>query len=94
MEKFDKNLLKMIVCPETGRDLISVANTGPTALIKSNGKIDKLFPTNKELVQSVELTLNNRKTIYMFLGDIPLLLSLFISFIGLLRLRKSYLRDI
>ncbi len=22
MEKFDKNLLKMIVCPETGRDLI------------------------------------------------------------------------
>ena len=79
---------------ETAKDLISVSNTGPTSLIRSDGEINKLFPSNEELIESVELSLNKRKTFYTTFGDAPLILTLCISFISLIRLNKYHLRDI
>ena len=73
---------------ETSRNLISVSNTGPTSLIRSNGRIDTLLPPNKELVQLVELELNSKKTIYTSLFDFPIIVVIFISLLGVLRLRR------
>jgi len=73
---------------ETSKNLISVSNTGPTSLIRSNGKIDTLLPANKELVEVVDLELNNKKTLYTVLADYPLILIFSISLIGVLRLRN------
>ena len=73
---------------ETSKNLISVSNTGPTSLIKSNGRIDTLLKPNKELVQLVDLELNGKKTLYTFISDLPLILVIFITLIGVLQLRK------
>tara|TARA_B100000965_G_scaffold52652_1_gene39253 strand:+ start:73 stop:630 length:558 start_codon:yes stop_codon:yes gene_type:complete len=73
---------------ETSKNLISVSNTGPTSLIKSNGKIDTLLKPNKEIVQLVELELNSKKTVYTYIYDLPLISFFFISLIGVLRLQK------
>ena len=63
---------------ETDRDLISVSNTGPTALIKGSGRIDFLFSPFKEEVSSIEVDLRKGKTGYMIFGELPLLV-IFIS---------------
>ena len=73
---------------ETSKNLISVSNTGPTSLIKSNGRIDTLLEPNKEHVQLVDLELNEKKTLYTYISDLPLILIGFISLIGVLRSRK------
>ncbi|WP_269606626.1 apolipoprotein N-acyltransferase [Prochlorococcus marinus] len=73
---------------ETSKNLISVSNTGPTSLIKSNGKIDTLLEPNKELVKLVDLELNGKRTLYILMCDVPLISTVFISLIGVLRLRK------
>ena len=73
---------------ETSKNLISVSNTGPTSLIRSNGEIDTLLPSNKELIALVDLELNSKKTIYTVLADFPMLLVALISLIGVLRLRN------
>ena len=73
---------------ETSKNLISVSNTGPTSLIKSNGIIDTLLKPNKELVKLVELELNGKKTLYTFISDLPLISVMLISLLGVLRLRK------
>ena len=73
---------------ETSKNLISVSNTGPTSLIKSNGRIDTLLNPNKELVQLVVLELNGKKTLYTFISDLPLASVILISLIGVLQLRK------
>jgi len=73
---------------ETSKNLISVSNTGPTSLIRSDGKIDTLFPSGKELVGLVDLELNSKKTAYTILADLPLLLVILISLIGVIRLRN------
>ena len=73
---------------ETAKNLISVSNTGPTSLIKSNGKIETLLSSNKELISLVDLELNSKKTIYTVLADFPILLVILVSLIGVLRLRN------
>tara|TARA_Y100001968_G_scaffold318503_1_gene348797 strand:- start:512 stop:1984 length:1473 start_codon:yes stop_codon:yes gene_type:complete len=73
---------------ETSKNLISVSNTGPTSLIRSNGEIDTLLPPNKELVKLVELELNSKKTLYTLSTDFPVILVSLISLIGVLRIRK------
>ena len=73
---------------ETSKNLISVSNTGPTSLIRSNGRIDTLLPPNKDLIELVELELNSKKTAYTFLSDWPIILVVLISLIGVLRLRR------
>ena len=73
---------------ETSKNLISVSNTGPTSLIKSNGRIDTLLKPNKELVQQVDLELNGKKTLYALISDLPMIAVILISLICVLRLRK------
>jgi apolipoprotein N-acyltransferase len=73
---------------ETSKNLIAVSNTGPTSLIKSNGRIDTILKPNKELVKLVDLELNGKKTLYSLNSDLPLISIVFISLIGVLRLRK------
>ena len=73
---------------ETSKNLISVSNTGPTSLIKSNGRIDTLLKPNKELVQLVELELNGKKTLYTLISNLPMIAVILISLICVLRLRK------
>ena len=73
---------------ETSKNLISVSNTGPTSLIRSNGEIDTLLPSNKEIITLVDLELNSKKTIYTVLADFPMFLVALISLIGVLRLRN------
>ena len=73
---------------ETSKNLISVSNTGPTSLIRSNGAIDTLLPSNKELIALVDLELNSKKTIYTVLANLPLYLVALISLIGVLKFRN------
>ena len=72
---------------ETSKNLISVSNTGPTSLIKSNGRIDTLLKPNEELVQLADLELNGKKTLYTLISDLPMIAIILISLIGVLRLR-------
>ena len=72
---------------ETSKNLISVSNTGPTSLIKSNGRIDTLLKPNEELVQLADLELNGKKTLYTLISDLPMIAVILISLIGVLRLR-------
>ena len=73
---------------ETSKNLISVSNTGPTSLIKSNGRIDTLLKPNEELVQLADLELNGKKTLYTLISDLPMIAVTLISLIGVLQLRK------
>ncbi len=73
---------------ETSKNLISVSNTGPTALIRNNGQIDTLLSPNKELVKLVDLELNSRKTVYTSISDFPMVFLTLISLISVLRLRN------
>jgi len=73
---------------ETSKNLISVSNTGPTSLIKNNGRIDTLLKPNKELVQLVDLELNGKKTLYTYASDLPMITATLVSLIVVLRLRK------
>ena len=73
---------------ETSKNLISVSNTGPTSLIKNNGRIDTLLKPNKELVQLVDLELNGKKTLYTYASDLPMITANLVSLIVVLRLRK------
>tara|TARA_B100000965_G_scaffold310633_1_gene270010 strand:+ start:2756 stop:4225 length:1470 start_codon:yes stop_codon:yes gene_type:complete len=73
---------------ETSRNLISVSNTGPTSLIRSNGMISTLSPSNEEIIELVDLGLNSEKTVYTILAEFPMLLTIFISLIGVLKLRN------
>ena len=63
------------------------SNTGPTSLIKSNGRIDTLLKPNEELVQPADLELNGKKTLYTLISDLPMIAVILISLIGVLRLR-------
>ena len=65
---------------ETSRDLITVANTGPTSLIKSSGIIQELLPPFEDLIKVVDLEINHKRTVYSYLGQIPLVVVLLISF--------------
>ena len=73
---------------ETSKNLISVSNTGPTSLIKNNGRIDTLLKPNKELVQLVDLELNGKQTLYTYASDLPMITATLLSLIVVLRLRK------
>ncbi len=65
---------------ESARELISVANTGPTSIISSTGKIDLLIPPFKEGVRAVDLHLSNNISGYSRFGELPLILGLIINF--------------
>ncbi len=61
---------------ETDRDLLSVANTGPSALILPNGKTQILVPPFSEGLSLAEVQLSKGKTIYVRWGNYPLIFAM------------------
>ncbi len=59
---------------ETGRDLVSVGNTGPTALVRSDGSMEQLLPPGREGVAKAIVLLHGQTTPYSRWPDGPLLL--------------------
>lgn len=57
---------------ENNRDLVLAANTGPSGLIRSDGRIDMLFDTNQEDIQIVFPSLLSHMTFYTKFGNKPL----------------------
>ncbi|WP_241462957.1 MULTISPECIES: apolipoprotein N-acyltransferase [Prochlorococcus] len=75
---------------EIGRDLISVANTGPTAFVSRSGVITQLISPNKEEVVKVSLPFSEKKTGYVKWGEKPLIITLFIALTLLIRLKTKF----
>ena len=73
---------------ETSKNLISVSNTGPTSLIKSNGRVEILLKPNKEIIELIDLELNDKKTLYTYISDFPMIAVIFISLIGVFQSRR------
>ncbi|MGB1775485.1 MAG: apolipoprotein N-acyltransferase [Synechococcus sp.] len=61
---------------ETGRDLVAVGNTGPTAVVRSDGSTEWLLPPGQEGVAQTTIQLHGRITPYSRWPDRPLLLML------------------
>ena len=49
---------------ETGRDLLSVGNTGPTAVVRADGQVTQLLPPGREGVARAHLQLRSTPTAY------------------------------
>ena len=49
---------------ETGRDLLSVGNTGPTALISANGSVERLLSPEAPGVAETDIQVRQRVTPY------------------------------
>ena len=67
---------------ENRKDNLLVSNTGPSGLVKDNGKIIQLLDFNLEQNKIVFPNFSPDKTFYTKFGDKPILL-LFIFFMGL-----------
>jgi apolipoprotein N-acyltransferase len=67
---------------ENKKDNLLVSNTGPSGLVKDDGKIIKLLDFNVEQNEIVFPNFSSQKTFYTKFGDKPIL-SLFIFFMGL-----------
>ena len=57
---------------ETSRDLISVANTGPSALVKASGEVQGIIPPFVEATELAELHLHRELTGYIRWKEAPL----------------------
>ena len=66
---------------ENGRETILVANTGPSGLISSGGRIIKLFESDNEQVGLLYPSLHSEQTFYNKFGNKPLLIAFNISLI-------------
>ena len=65
---------------ENNIDTVIASNTGPSGLIRNDGRIDKLMESNKEDNEVVYTNLLNKKTFYTHYGIWPLLITfIFIS---------------
>ena len=67
---------------ETGRDLLSVANTGPTATVGADGRVNLLVAPGRVGIARAELQLRDGATVYSRLGDVPLILLLATALLG------------
>ena len=74
---------------ETGRDLFSVANTGPTAVIHANGRVDRLLPSGQNGVAAANIETRQGLTGYARWLDLPLQVLLGIGLIQGVLSRRS-----
>ena len=72
---------------ETSRDLISVANTGPSALVKASGKIESMIPPFMETTELVKLQLQDGLTGYTRWQELPLICIFLMGLFGVTLLR-------
>ncbi len=61
---------------ETSRDVLSVGNTGPTAVVRSDGVVERLLPAGQEGVATAIVQLHAQITPYSRWPDRPLLFML------------------
>ncbi|MCP9923468.1 nitrilase-related carbon-nitrogen hydrolase, partial [Synechococcus lacustris] len=78
---------------ETGRWLVSVANTGPTAAVDPSGRVIKVLPSQKAGVGSIKIERISKQTLYVVFTEKPLLMLLVISALCCLRFNKSLRSD-
>ncbi len=69
---------------ESGRDLLSVANTGPTVKVSASGQVQKLLLPFKDGVAFTDLQLYRRGTGYTTWHDLPLIFICLITALGIL----------
>ena len=74
---------------ESARDLISAANTGPSSIISSNGKVKSLISPFREDVSIAEVHLSTNTSLYARFGELPLVLTLIIGIWNIKRLRPK-----
>ena len=74
---------------ESGRDLVTVSNTGPTSLIKSTGEIKISLPPFKEELGIVEVELSKKKTFYSVFHEWPLIGLLILNLFLLFRIKLT-----
>ncbi len=73
---------------ELNRDLISVANTGPTSLVLSSGQVQSTLAPFKEELGLVNVGFSNKITGYVRWREMPLIASLIVSILIISRLKK------
>ncbi len=64
---------------ELDRDVVTVANTGPTSLVLSSGKISSLIPSFKKEVTSINVHLTHEISGYARWKEFPLIITLIIT---------------
>ena len=74
---------------ETGRDLFSVANTGPTAVVHASGRVDQLLPAGQEGVAAANIKTREGLTAYVRWPDLALQVLLGICLIQGVLSRRS-----
>ena len=74
---------------ETGRWLVSVANTGPTAAIDPSGGVMQVLPSQKAGIGSIKIGRILKQTLYARFTEKPLFILLGISSLCCLRSSKS-----
>ena len=74
---------------ETGRDLFSVANTGPTAIVHANGRVDQLLPSGHDGVAAANIETRQGLTGYARWLDLPMQVLLAIGLIQGVLSRRS-----
>ena len=72
---------------ETDRDLLSVANTGPTAVVRADGSFQRLLPAGEAGVSSASLLLRSAPTFYAQWRESPAVLILLLTGVILIRER-------
>jgi len=78
---------------ETGRWLVSVANTGPTAAVDPSGGVMEVLPSQKAGVSSIKIERISKQTLYARFTEKPLFILLGISALCCLRSNKSLRSD-
>ena len=73
---------------ETDRELIIAANTGPSALITSNGAVSKKIPSFQENIAIFDLNKRYNITPYVKFRELPLLILIFTSLGILLTIKR------
>ena len=73
---------------ELARDVITVANTGPTSLVLSSGEVVSLIPPFKNEVASIYVHLSNKISGYARWKELPLIASLIITLYAISGLKK------
>jgi len=72
---------------ETSRDLIAVANTGPSALVKASGNVEVMIPPFIEATEVVKLQLQKGLTGYTRWQETPLICFFLMGLFGVISLR-------
>ncbi|KGG17990.1 Apolipoprotein N-acyltransferase [Prochlorococcus sp. MIT 0602] len=74
---------------ELARDVISVANTGPTSLINSSGQVKQVVVPFIKGVGTVEVSFSNQISGYSRWGELPMIFGLIVAIFEITRLKEK-----